>query len=349
MNAIILKCKGNEQFRFGNGSKDEVSIIIHSDTLFSSIVSIYDLLFDNTEELIELFNNRKIKISSGLPVLENIKTGEYIYYLPKPNIEYFRDGNDYSNRKKEKKVKFVSFKVFELISNSIVTDNDIIKTDINILDDEKFLIIDDKFCSLKGEIGFDIKEYSPYNEQTSPKVFVNTDKKEDTFYHETNVILRKYDDGIETLFSPHYYFMLEKENIPDNISENLITAIRVLCDEGIGGERSCGKGNFLCAEEKKFDIDQRNTNYYMTLSLFNPGSNKEFSQSVIYDLAKRGGGSLGDENKADYHRKQVNMIIEGAILKTKSEGRILDVSPEINITNNKILRYGISFLVPFGK
>lgn len=349
MDAIILKCKGNEQFRFGNGSKDEVSVLLHSDTLFSSIVTIYDLLFDNTDELIESFNTGKIKISSAFPVLENVRNGQYIYFLPKPDVEYLNSGKDNKNIKKEKKIKFVSKEVFKLISNTIKTENDVIKAEINLFDGNKFKIIDDKFCFLKDEIDFDTKEYTPYSEKTTPKVFVNTDKKEDTFYHETNISLRRLEINDELIILPHYYFLIEKGDITESLMQNILTAIRVLCDEGIGGERSCGKGNFLNAEEISLDIEANNANYYLTLSLFNPKTNDEFSGSIIYDIGKRGGGSIGDEKKADYHRKQVNMIMEGAILKTKSEGRIINVTPELNIAKHKIFRYGIPFLIPFGK
>src|SRR3972149_7938121 len=109
MKAIIFKTKPYSMFRLGAGSKDEVDLIIHSDTLFSAIISMHSQIFENTDEFVELFINNQIKISSAFPMLLNEELKIKIMYLPKPELNYIYS----ENIKAEKKIKFISYFIWE--------------------------------------------------------------------------------------------------------------------------------------------------------------------------------------------------------------------------------------------
>ncbi|PIW70091.1 MAG: hypothetical protein COW08_03670, partial [Ignavibacteriales bacterium CG12_big_fil_rev_8_21_14_0_65_30_8] len=56
----------------------------------------------------------------------------------------------------------------------------------------------------------------------------------------------------------------------------------------------------------------------------------------------------GDDIKR-YRKKQVRMIAEGAIVKSKVDGRLVDVSPaNVDTFEHKFYRNGKCFLLPIG-
>lgn len=346
MNAFILKSSGKEQFRFGNGSKNDASIILHSDTLFSGFINIYDLIYGNSDEIIQKYIDGKFTFSSAFPAIEDIRNEKIIYFLPKPLIS-FQAPN--LKTKDIKKISFISFEVYKLISNNLIIDeNNNIICNIDLSSEDEFVILDRKFCLLKNEISSVSNYYKPYVECTFPKVFVNTLLKKDTFYYETNILLNNYYEDNELILQPHYYFIYNLTDTDSQIKQKIYTCFRILCDEGFGGERSTGKGYFRDIIEKDIPLIEGITKYFLSLSLINPKNLNEYDAIISYDILKRGGGSLGDENSADYHRKQVNMVAEGSIINGIIDGRIVDVSPEKNFKSHSIIRNGKALLIPFG-
>src|SRR5690606_1291342 len=93
-----------------------------------------------------------------------------------------------------------------------------------------------QFLCLASEITNEIS--SIYDETVLPKVKVHTDDKEKQLYSQTNIQFCLHED-IET----GYYFYLS-ERLPDDEREKLHTVIRILADEGLGGDRTSGCGLF---------------------------------------------------------------------------------------------------------
>lgn len=349
MNAIILKCKPGALFHFGEGSLVDVSHIIHSDTLFSAIANIYELVYEEGEEFVKLVEENKLNFSSAFPLLEEINSRALIYFLPKPNIIY---KSNESLGKKEKKIKFLSLKAFKKISESI--DNSLLLADFDL---SEFRIIADQYALLSEEIRLAENDNLKFiTEQIFPKTAVHKESRRDAFYFQTDIqLVPLSDENKKIAYKSHFYFLLRDSLIPTE-KKKLITCLRILADEGIGGERGSGKGFVEEIIIKEFnDLSVYQTNYFMTVSLTNPASQSEFDNILRYDLIKRGGGSIGtsDENdidfqKANYHRKQVRMVTEGSIANAKIIGRVVDVSPSVNYYKHKIYRNGKAFLIPLG-
>lgn len=344
MKTILLKSKPSSFFRIGDGSLNDVSFIIHSDTLFSALTNIYELAYNEGEEFVKLVDNGKIKFSSAFPVLENVSQNKFIYFLPKPLLNIKTSSIE---GKKEKKVKFYSLGAFEQIIKNINPDS----IDLNV-DFSSFEIIDEKFCCLKNEVVLDniaAEKRFFIKEIISPKTAVHKEKQEDSFYFQTDLQLIPLSNKENNIiYIPHFYFFIEHSLTAPEFKK-FTSCLRILADEGIGGDRSAGKGKI--EEIVMRDLNTELTkleNLFLNLSTFNPKNQSEFDNCISYDIIKRGGGDLGSEGDQDNHRKQVRMIAEGSIIKNKVEGRILDVSPFVNFYTYKIYRNGKAFLIPIG-
>lgn len=344
METILLKCKPGSFFRIGDGSLNDVSFIIHSDTLFSALANIYELVYNEGEEFIKLVEQGKINFSSAFPVLEDTYSKKMIYFLPKPFIKI----KSFSLQgKKEKKIKFLSIGAYQQIMKNLKPDSLEVDVDFSL-----FEIIDEKFCCLKSEIVLDnISEDKKFfiKEIISPKTAVHKETHEDSFYFQTDLQLVPLSDkGNNIEYLPHFYFFAD-HSLSDNEMKKFTSCLRILADEGLGGDRSAGKGKFEDIIISDFQIELPDkSKLYLNLSMFNPQNKDEFENCFTYDLIKRGGGDLGSEGNEEHHRKQVRMIVEGSILRNKVQGRILDVSPFINFYTHKIYRNGKAFLIPIG-
>lgn len=342
MNTIILKCKPGALFRLGEGSLVDVSHIIHSDTLFSAIANIYEMVYEAGEEFVSLVDANKINFSSAFPLLEDMGNGELIYFLPKPNILFSQVD---SLGKKEKKIKFISLKALNKIFENFDSKSLSSEFDLNEL-----RVVADEYALLKDELHISQQINSSFiKELIFPKTAVHKESREDAFYFQTDIQLVPLCDENKKIYcKPHFYFLLD-ESLNELEKKKFITCLRVLADEGIGGDRGSGKGFIEEIEIKKIEINTiQSVNYFMALSLTNPASQPEFDNITRYDLIKRGGGSIGVEGQSENHRKQVRMITEGSITNAKIIGRVVDVSPSINYYTHKIYRNGKAFLIPLG-
>jgi CRISPR-associated protein Csm4 len=349
MKTVILKTKPYSLFRLGSGSKDDVDLIIHSDTLFSAIISMHSQVFDNTNKLLELFKGNQIKISSAFHLLSDAEFKKKIIFLPKPELDYSYT----ENIKAEKKIKFISFKVWKDI---IAEKNNA----FSFSDKAKYTRLNEIFVCHKDELDTkDIVEESDcfISKEVTAKTKVHSLTQEDSFYHETNIQLLRIKLKNESTLYPHFYFFLDS-NCEEKYLEEVYTCLRLLADEGIGGERSSGKGHIdkvIIGDDIEFP-EVSNPKSYFTISLTNPMNQQEFDNITKYNIIIRGGGSvtLDDENESygydttPFRKKQVRMILEGALVNNMIQGRLVDISPDVNNYGHKFYRNGKCFLLPIG-
>ncbi len=336
MQIIVLKCKQGSLFRLGNGSLTDVSRIIHSDTLFSAITNIYELVYGAGDEFINLVENEKITLSSAFPALEKVETGEFIYFIPKPEI-LFEQSEILENR-----IKYISLNVYKKVVE--LFNSETVSTSIN---PDQLVYIDNTFCLLKSEAI--ASEFMFMSEHTYPKKAVHKASDEDAFYYQTDLqLVPVYDMKGKVCYKPHFYFYI-KDTLTNNEKSRFITCLRILADEGIGGDRGSGRGLFEDVEIKESEVITESVDHcFMAMSLVNPASQDEFDDCIHYDVITRGGGSIGLQNDYEKHRLQVRMITEGSIFGSEAKGRIVDVSPPKNSYNHSIYRNGKAFVIPIG-
>jgi len=343
MHAIILKCRPNSMYHFGqvaidaDTSLNDTSIIPHSDTIFSAMINLAARIFSEFElnNFLNLFGVGglvpKIKISSGFYCLENSKGG-FLYFLPKP-ISFNLEKSD--NHKDLKKVQFISKSVWE---------NGLKPSEW----DSKCIIIDKKFVvTLEEAEQFHLQISSKlFSEISLPKVAVHKKTKEDSIYYQTNIQIVEFEKvEFEKKNRVHFYFLLEKNDLTDQETQQLNTIINFLPFEGIGGERSTGCGLFDGFSEENFEIKINETLKFISVSLINPNSELEFKSFENYLIKIRGGRRIGDSEGK--FLKKVNMISEGAVINSKVRGRIVSISPQS--INQPYLRNGICLALPYPK
>jgi CRISPR-associated protein Csm4 len=328
--AIVLRCKPGSQFHFGKiavddeTSLDETSDILHSDTLFSALVELAARAFpDFVDVLIECFDKEKVRVSSGFYLAELKKSGNTIFFLPKPCTTEIGEKN-----KIQRKVKFISKGVWEAgIPPKKWTDKN------------ECVILQKQFVVLKTEVenysGRQMEDWQILNIQTLPKVAVHKESKEDSIYFQTNVTIPRQRD-----LMIHIYFLIETDDQFVNSIEwnKLLNLIGLLGVEGIGGERSTGCGHITEVTMENFEINLH-TPCLGLLSLLFPKDEDELNSVAAYKTFTRGGRRVPLQGSL----KRVKMIAEGAVCTKPVSGRII---PLLNGLDYNFRRSGKAFTIP---
>lgn len=322
----VVECRIKPRGSFHIGEKEAVlektSDYIHSDTLFSAICNAYRLLYGNEElkEILKLFADRKppFLISSAFPY-----AGETLLF-PLPKSE---DSLAHGKDKRFKKVEFISRDLFERLAKG--EDISEYLQEKNLVQSNRVLLTDDEIKRLgKTEI---------WNSREVPRVAIDRKTSSSTIYHLG-----------EVSFADHcglYFFM---DLIMPEYEKKVKAAIRVLGDEGIGGERTYGKGLFKPDFIDK-DWNWETKNHFTTLSLFYP---QKAEGSIVsdghYELVRRGGW-IYSLDATNLRRRTVRMFIEGSVFPAlkgvEFYGCLADVKPK-DFVNHEVYRYGYAFAVP---
>jgi len=162
-----------------------------------------------------------------------------------------------------------------------------------------------------------------------------TVQKEGGFFHTGLVWLK--DAGLFFLYDVHPDWQLAFES-----------AIRVMCDEGIGGYRSVGKGCFYQPEFSQMEMElPKGGNGEIMLSLYYP-HNTEVADIHLgyYELLERKGYVYSPANRS-YRRKVVSLFAEGSVFPNNNrKGRLVDVTPESVAMPHRVYRNGLAFALP---
>jgi CRISPR-associated protein Csm4 len=339
MKAILLIPENGAQFHLGERELDDTSDILHADTLFSALANVYEMALSGADTLISLMKAGKLRFSSGFYAVQLDKRS--IFFLPKPPFDY--SGVD--DRKKLKKIRYISTGVWKRLLSTFDYQN--LQNPACSLDLLTLPSIGGEFVYTEEELAgveqLDSKVFR--STQTAPKVKVHTIDDDDRLYHETTIQftpIRLENGYVRGVF----YVFIDHTLASDELKE-FMAGLRIMADEGIGGQRSSGRGQFASVE--LVDVDLPSITHpvlYLGLSLISPTSDAEFHQGLLdYELVQRGGGSLGKKGIEEKHRRQARFVREGALLRQNIQGRFVDVSPE---QNGIILRNGFNFAIPIG-
>ncbi|HID92743.1 MAG TPA: type III-A CRISPR-associated RAMP protein Csm4, partial [bacterium (Candidatus Stahlbacteria)] len=135
----------------------------------------------------------------------------------------------------------------------------------------------------------------------------------------------------------------------DNIIKNkLLACLNLLVHEGIGGDRTCGRGLF---EKPDFsDIELKllsNPDAVYSLSLYYPTKNELSSiKEGYYEIEERKGYIYSPYGRS-LRRRSIRMFKEGSVFPSNNEriGSLVDVTPDA-FTAHKVYRYGFIFPLP---
>lgn len=319
----LTVCKIDPRAPFHLGTKENIledtSEFIHSDTLFSAICNVYRLLYgkDELEELLNSYTNNTppFLISSAFPYV-NCEKDVLLFPLPK-SVDLGRYVKDY---KKYKKIELVSKDLFvKMIAGKANFEN-------------SFLIQSNKVLITSNEIK-NTKEIKIWSTREVPRVAIDSKTSASSIYHFGEVV---YLNG-------GLYFLIDFKN--SYYTKKVKAAIRVLGDEGIGGDRTYGKGIFKIKgfEPIKFDITSNRS--FVTLSLYYPKPDELHGLKGDYDIIKTGGWIYSIEGTT-HRRKVVRMFTEGSVFEKpiKMYGKLVPVAP--SGFSHDVYRYGYAFPIP---
>ncbi|NTU52815.1 MAG: type III-A CRISPR-associated RAMP protein Csm4 [Chlorobiaceae bacterium] len=338
MQALLLIPGDGGQFHFGETGLDDSSDLLHSDTLFSALANIYEYALSGAKTFIDLAESGRLMFSSGLYAL--LKQGELsLLFVPKPVVAYSKT----DDRKRYKSLKYFSLKVLEQFSLHFNAEK--LESE---LDFAAFPSIGNEFLYLADELGGTQDEFTSRSFRrltTSPKVKVHTTLEDnDRLYHETTVQFHSFSvAGVE--YEGAYCVLYEADGLSPSERQEFLAAVRIMADEGVGGQRSSGKGQFRQVREVTVSLPcQTDASKYLGLSVLSPADAGEFDALNRYELFVRGGGSIGWRGESEKHRKQARFIREGCVMSHNISGRVVDLSPETK--TGSIKRNGRNFAIP---
>jgi len=349
-------CKLQPKSHFHLGEKgtvlEKTSNYVHSDTLFSAICNAYRLLYGNEEleTMLEGFKRQEppFLISSAFAYADDILTLplplsiDWDRYVDAEIIEELnaerkdRDEIDsFDLRKKLKRVKFVSARIFR----DVTQDARRIKRYINDNNIIQGILFDD--TAVEG-----LRTRFKVNENNDIKIFGNLEVPRVVIDRKTNSSHIYHFGEVTFATDCGLYFLMDLRL--KEYEKKLDAAISVLGDEGIGGDRTYGKGLFKPKFEE-IEVNMAPKNYFVTLSLYYPKKEEiAMLKERYYGLVNRGGWIYSPDAK-NLRRRTVRMFSEGSVFSTESNsglyGGLADVKPD-EFAEHEVYRYGYAFAVP---
>jgi CRISPR type III-A-associated RAMP protein Csm4 len=339
LEAIKLRF-GNTPIHLGRGSDelDKTELIYHSDSMKSAIYSLGINKFNEWKNYDYFFHG--FKLSSCFPYAQDE------YFLPRPHIRkrILFDGleNDLI-AKRAKKIEYLSANVFEAFLNTGL--DDFIVHESQLTADLSF-ICEKTSTPIKKSKGT-AQKISFFRTEVQQRVAVSaTGSDEDPIPFYIDRIYFEEDCG--------FYFLASFSN--ENLREQVLTAMKLLGDHGIGTDRSVGNGLF------DFDIDKDCTgfsfsftgkaNLQIPLGLFMPARNElkaiDLSKSA-WKLFKRGGymGGSNEDKFRHLRKKSIYMFGEGSVFSSGIElkGKYEDLKPDWNEPMHPAWRCGMPIIL----
>lgn len=316
---------------------------IHSDTLFSALCHGYLLLFGQADQFIEAFKpdcpDRELPflISSAFPF-----QGQDLFF-PLPANQLLSVNSSLCEAKKLKKIKYVNQKLlFRLLKGEKLID---LLEEIEISAELKTQPPAGNQKKTSGSPASDIQKKLDgkdeiWRSEDVPRIALNplNNHPGENYFHFGQVSYSK-ESGL---------FILVQLN--DRSWENTLKSLfRLLADEGVGGDRTCGKGLFHQPEFFDFDLpDITGSKALYAISLYIPKP-EELSglKESFYELEERKGYVFSPLNRS-LRRRSVRAIVEGSVLlnNIKRTGTMADVTPQTNSLSHRVYRYGYLFSFP---
>jgi CRISPR-associated protein Csm4 len=299
------------------GSLEGTETIIHSDTLFSAFVNGYRLMYegDKFDALVHQFEsgNVPLRFSSAFPF-----EGSRLY-LPVPQHQIPKD-------KQAKKVRFVELGAWQRLINGEKLEDLLTNST-------------DQVLPRPANANDPQKEATPWTVMNTPRVGLDrrTNHPGDRYFHcgETHFTM---DSGL--------YFWADYDD--DKIRDQAHAVWRLMADEGLGGDRTVGKGLFAYPQVTRVSLEiPDNAAGWVSLSLYYPAADELTGLTEgYYDLIQRRGYiySMGGRT---LRRCPVTMFAEGSVFPSvsKRSGRLVDTAPE-RFTSHPVYRSGLAFGVP---
>ncbi len=304
---------------------EKIDVTVHSDTLWGALANAYltlDLPFE--------FEHPKFLVSSAFPYFD-----ECLFFpAPMNALNYLFDEVEDEQIKLLKKVKYVEKRLFETLINGQKPSWD----SLYLYKKNNTLLLQEPCDELEETPVFEIHE--------TPRVtldrYTDSAVEGQIFYF------------AQMEFAPHagLFFVVRFADAQEQI--HFEAALRFLGDEGLGADRTVGKGLFDFEAQELELKTPKTAEMFTTLALYHPLKDEiknGLMQNARYDLITRKGFAFNPAVRGK-RRKFVRMFIEGSVFsRIQKENQFMgDVSTVIPAQGDfipfDVKRYGIAFDVP---
>lgn len=284
-------------------------------------------------------------LSSAFPFAGSPDGGELVRFYPRPRCPA-RDAGDwrdnFQTRKKAKKIAWVSETIFQAWVQGHRLKEYFDEKDNNFLHGGKVWLAGDEreWLSKLAEGGV-LKLWT-----TAPSTRVALDRA--SAASQVYQVERLY-------FAPGGGLWFAMRWFDETWRSDVEDALRILGDEGVGGERSSGHGQFEMQEFHPTELPEPAGDPWLTLSPYHPPSPGEagrvMGEGARYQLLARRGwlSSPQGEKGRNLRHKTVRMLGEGSMLTGGRAGNIygdlVTVTPDQFKDAHPVYRYGLAFPV----
>lgn len=304
----------------GGFAQESIDATIHSDTLFSAICNAVSLFYGN-EGVNNLICCESLSMSSLMP----FRYKEF--FFPKP-IGMKIATSIYEEQKSFKRVRYLSKHILECLING----EDVIE----YYDTDRII----QHCLSSEQVS---RGDRIYYESEIPRVVIDRLSNSSSIFNFSQIQFSN-ECGL---------FFLYKVDDPE-IEKIFLTGVKLLGDEGIGADRSVGRG-FFTSEIGTIDLRlPEDYNNVLVLSLFNP-SNEEIEQinfsNSNFEIITRSGW-VSSSGASTLRRKRLRFLSEGSVISLKSNllprGRMANVldKNELPQLSHDVYRNGRLFSIP---
>lgn len=343
--------ESNAPFHFGKRGVglNETDVTLPADSLFSALCVAFQMAH-GTDALISLLARFPIyseeaktppfRITSLMP------TAKGIDLLPMPRLQPKINTNGLAARKQWKEIDWVSRHVFQKLITGQELSEDL---ETGEMVGEQII----PFTIQAGSVWLDSAAYQQFDGddtllwQTSvrPRVTVDRISTASTAFSSGGLYFaQKYNAGL--------YALIRWETEDELLRGQLAQALQVLGENGIGGERSYGYGQFSpTITTIADDFSMSDATYFTTLSPYLPQTNEQmvFDIHARYQIVLRRGW-MSTPGYSNLRRPTIRMIDTGGVLYQPPNqsvvGALADATPEVLGKSLRIYRYGIAWPVP---
>ena len=307
----VYRLEPETPFHIGTDqSENATSRFIHSDTVFSGFANSYRKLYgnDELEELLGQFcESPPFKISSAFPYIDD----EYLFPLPmNVNVSEYTDD--------PKKLKKTEYLAYDLLSNLMNGD-----------------WTGDEFCEKnllqkRVLLSKPIEDRSIWALSDTPRVVIDRVSSESTVYYMQEV---SFHEGCGLFILVDF--------VDQSLKPKFEACLRLLGEDGLGGERTYGRGVFT-PRSVPLRFDDRDDGLYYSLSLVYPEKSSDMvGLNGWYGLVKRAGWVYSPDER-NLAKPPVHMFTEGSVFNKPLRGHLVDVTPK-EFKVHDVYRYGYSF------
>jgi CRISPR-associated protein Csm4 len=315
----FLDCRLNPKapFHIGvrEGGLEETLHYIPSDTLFSGFCNVYRMLY-GSEDLKTLLSEFQEKppflFSSVFPMIKNIP----LFPLPR-HLRLHRYEEQLNL--KLKRVEYVSEGYFHKILGN--KELEIRPEDVT---QGGRALVEGFSPGMSDEVVSD----TIWRVEQVPRVVLDRKTNASEIYYFGQVV-----------FLDQLHFLIDIRN--EKYRKRIETTMRVLGDEGLGGDRTNGKGLFTVEGFHDITFDDVNSPWFLTLSLYHPQKHEVSGLHGYFEFVQRGGWGDSVDSKG-IRKKMVRLFAEGSVFNKHVIGDLVEVGKG----SHPFYRYGYAFSLP---